>query len=220
MIISWMLIVVFFLKADIKKDQPFISNFMAPANPLDGCLHVYLDMGTNIGIQIRKVFEPSKFPGALALPIFEKYFGPPSSRDFKSVCAVGFEPNPDHTQHLVNLEDAYHKCGWKVLIHKETGVASRNSISKYSRIDGLPFAIGGRLVEEGESLADAVEVKSIWLAEFINEVVAKRKRPNGENGTVVMKVDVEGRESDIFPDIILSGALAHIDNIYVEWHNR
>ena len=22
-------------------------------NPLDGCLHVYLDMGTNVGVQIR-----------------------------------------------------------------------------------------------------------------------------------------------------------------------
>ena len=26
-----------------------------PPNPLDGCLYVYLDMGTNVGVQIRSV---------------------------------------------------------------------------------------------------------------------------------------------------------------------
>ena len=25
-----------------------------PSNPLDGCVYVYLDMGTNVGVQIRK----------------------------------------------------------------------------------------------------------------------------------------------------------------------
>jgi len=27
-------------------------------NNLDGCYHIYLDVGTNIGIQVRKLFEP------------------------------------------------------------------------------------------------------------------------------------------------------------------
>ena len=47
-----------------------------PGNPLDGCYHVYLDLGTNTGVQIRKLFEPHKFPSADVLPIFDKYFGP------------------------------------------------------------------------------------------------------------------------------------------------
>ena len=33
-----------------------------------------------------------------------------------AVCAVGWEPNPAHTQVLVRLEEAYNKCGWKVMI--------------------------------------------------------------------------------------------------------
>ena len=44
-------------------------------NFLDGCQHVYLDMGTNTGIQIRKLYEPHLFPNALVLPIFDKFFG-------------------------------------------------------------------------------------------------------------------------------------------------
>ena len=49
-------------------------------NFLDGCRHVYLDMGTNIGIQIRKLYEPHLFPDALVLPIFDKFFGPIGER--------------------------------------------------------------------------------------------------------------------------------------------
>ena len=30
-----------------------------PPNPLDGCLYVYLDMGTNVGVQIRSVCSAS-----------------------------------------------------------------------------------------------------------------------------------------------------------------
>ena len=64
-------------------------------NILDGCHHVYLDMGSNMwdtkqrttsissnprGIQIRKVYEPKLFPHAAMLPIFDKYFGSVQSR--------------------------------------------------------------------------------------------------------------------------------------------
>ena len=49
-------------------------------NFLDGCRHVYLDMGTNRGIQIRKLYEPHLFPNAKVLPIFDKFFGPIGER--------------------------------------------------------------------------------------------------------------------------------------------
>ena len=47
---------------------------------LDGCHHVYLDMGTNTGVQIRKLYEPHLFPNASVLPIFDKFFGPIGER--------------------------------------------------------------------------------------------------------------------------------------------
>ena len=51
-------------------------------NILDGCKHVYLDMGTNIGVQIRKLYEPHLFPNASVLPIFDKFFGRQGERCF------------------------------------------------------------------------------------------------------------------------------------------
>ena len=44
-------------------------------NILDGCFHVYIDVGTNIGNQIRKLFEPEKYPKAKVHSIFNSKFG-------------------------------------------------------------------------------------------------------------------------------------------------
>ena len=41
-------------------------------NPLDGCLHVFIDLGTNRGTQIRKLYEPHLFPLAPILPLYTK----------------------------------------------------------------------------------------------------------------------------------------------------
>ena len=57
------------------------------------CDYLYFDLGSNIGVQIRKLFEPEKYPGAAVLPIFDQFFGPAESRR-GSVCAFGFEVNP------------------------------------------------------------------------------------------------------------------------------
>ena len=41
----------------------------------DGCGHVYLDIGSNRGVQVRKLFEPQRYPGAPVLQLFEQLFG-------------------------------------------------------------------------------------------------------------------------------------------------
>ena len=43
----------------------------ANGNPLDGCLHVYLDVGSNVGVQVRKVYQPGLFPWAPSLKVGE-----------------------------------------------------------------------------------------------------------------------------------------------------
>ena len=46
------------------------------------------------------------------------------------VCAVGWEPNPTHTDHLKGIETAYNKCGWRVIINTATGVGAHKQIGK------------------------------------------------------------------------------------------
>ena len=67
------------------------------------CRHVYLDVGTNVGVQIRKLFEPALYPKAQAShEVFERFFGSPRERC--QVCAIGVEPNPHHRMRLSALQ--------------------------------------------------------------------------------------------------------------------
>ena len=104
-------------------------------NPLDECYHVYLDVGTNVGIQIRKLFEPSKYPGASVHSIFNLNFGTLENRQREGkkdkVCAIGFEPNFQHTADLKKLEKTYYDCGWKVKIFTETAVSDHNGAATF-----------------------------------------------------------------------------------------
>ena len=74
--------------------------------------------------QIRKLFEPHLYLNATILPLFEQYFGDAQIRQKPGVvCAVGFEPNPHHTQILQSIQSAYTKCDWKIKIFTTTAVA-------------------------------------------------------------------------------------------------
>ena len=126
-------------------------------NLLDGYRHIYLDMETNVVVHIRKAFEQHKFQGSLALPIFNQYFGKPETRALCQICALGFEPNPAHSEELARLEGAYKKCGWNVQIYKESGVASRNNVAYFSKVNNVPLALGGRLVDKDDNFVNTVK---------------------------------------------------------------
>lgn len=59
------------------------------------CTHAYLDVGSNIGVQLRKLYEPRKYRGASVLPIFDAHFGADRCR----VCAIGVEVYDGRTRH-------------------------------------------------------------------------------------------------------------------------
>ena len=62
-------------------------------------------------------------------------------------------------------------------------------------------------------------IKQIRIAEYILEVVATRSIPPGRRPVTVMKLDVEGPRLvlDITSDLLMSGALAHLDQLHIDW---
>lgn len=106
------------------------------------------------------------------------------------------------------------------------GVSSKNDILKYARIPG-PMEWGGLIVDKNDT-EDAwikkrvVEnVPVVRLAEYMIEVVNTRKLPeSAKNNTpqVVMKMDIEGKELEVLPDLLMTGALVSVDRLYMEWH--
>ena len=63
----------------------------------------------------------------------------------------------------------------------------------------------------------------IRLAEYVLQKVVTRKIPTltgAETGppAVIMKMDVEGSELELLSDLLISGALQHVDNVLIEYH--
>ena len=92
------------------------------------CKHIYLDLGTNVGVQIRKLYEPHLFPGSPVLPIFQKLYNrnEEEGQGFvrTNVCTFGFEANPQWTSELQAIESEYTKRGFPVVMFTETAVHS------------------------------------------------------------------------------------------------
>ena len=67
-------------------------------------------------------------------------------------------------------------------------------------------------------------VRLVRLAKFLREVVGARKVPKLENEdrkpTVLMKIDIEGSEIEVIPDILFSGGLGVVNGLMVEFHER
>jgi len=206
-------------------------------NPLDGCLHVYLDLGTNRGVQVRKLYEPSLFPLAPIHDTFNKYFGDAEYRDPADICTVGFEPNPAHEHHLKEMEEAYATCGIKAIMMK-AGVGAKNKVSRFVPINtawgtDLGHDVMGRFMDDDGNLGlrteennidvpDAIhDIHIIRFSEFILDTVATRKLPLKAqviDPKVVVKMDIEGMELEVVPDMYMTGAFRYIDNLHGEWH--
>ena len=72
----------------------------------DGCRHVYVDLGSNRGVQLRKLFEGALYPNSVVEPLFTRWFGPPDVRSrAPDLCAFGFEPNEVFRQRLSKIEE-------------------------------------------------------------------------------------------------------------------
>ena len=108
-----------------------------------GCRNIFIDLGANVGIHSRFLFEPHRYPrerhpktGRDLHPyadIFDREFG--RSRNLSATCAVAFEPNPGHSARHRELHAAYLNAGWRHL-HVAAGVSDRNgSLTFYANGD-------------------------------------------------------------------------------------
>jgi len=206
-------------------------------NPLDGCLHVFVDLGSNRGLQIRKLYEPYLFPLAPILPLYQKYFGAPETRNLQELCTVAFEPNPQHTNHLKSLAANYSTCGIRVLAFTETGVSDKDAVGSFApdltfmEMD-IVHGMTARFLPSEQTLdnlkethalggSEVVPIKMMRVAKFITDVVATRKLPLSAKVTkprVVVKCDIEGGELGVVADMVVTGAMEVVDNLHMEWH--
>ena len=76
---------------------------------------------------------------------------------------------------------------------------------------------------QGTEIRNENRVTLIRLADFLANTVSNRKIPmydTKDPPKVVVKMDIEGSEIDVIPDVVLNGGLSLIDLLMVEWHAR
>ena len=196
------------------------------------CQHWYIDIGTNRGVQIRKLFEPASYPNATVLPLYRKLFG--SRPECSRVCVLGFEPNPHHHRGLHRLQEKLRRLGAGVLIVPAAAGDAEGvltfGVNKLNRTDdnsdwgasAFPAwrgtATWDRIMPKaGFGLHAGMQVPMVDVAPAIKAVSASL---DASSGRMLMKMDCEGGEYKLLPHLAFSQALCLADHIYIEWHEQ
>lgn len=168
------------------------------------CTAIYLDLGSSIGVQIRKMFEPAKYAGATVIPLFDQYFGPEVHRRQSSavtgICALGFEPNPVHYDRLDQLEAAYLARGWNVHFFKAAVWSSEGSMTFTGVGDDPGHKDWGAKLKHPVALHHVdVEVPTVDIAAFVRLLPASSIK--------LMKMDIEGAEYECVSHMVKHNTL-------------
>lgn len=182
------------------------------------CTDLYVDIGSNVGVQVRKLFEPEKYTGAPFTQFFDTHFGSVERRR-RQVCAIGFEPNPRKTATLTRIEQRYIALGWRVWFMTETlfGTAFRRTAF---------FSDNDTANEEwGASIYDHTGKNAKFIVQEVDGVAffahfARQVRHRG--GVVVTKMDIEASEFGVLPHLLSNHILCQsvVVAMLIEWHVR
>ncbi|XP_052791352.1 uncharacterized protein LOC128225413 [Mya arenaria] len=201
------------------------DNLHTPENAVDQakgvheeeCRYVYLDLGSNKGVQIRKLFEPALYPGAEILPYFDKIFGNVDHRR-KYACAFGFEANPRHFSRLKYIENAYRRKGFRVTFYNNAVSNEQNkNVTIYSETNfDLDWGAGilDVAIHDKENMT-RYEVPTVDIVKFINKEI-KPLNPKA----VFVKMDIEGSEYTVLPHMVKNKVLCKnvLSSMVVEMH--
>merc|ERR1711892_1247680 len=167
------------------------------ANPLDGCLHVFLSAWSSSALPIRKLYEPDSFPLSPTQAIYEKMFGKPDQRYEKEICSIVFDPNPISA--LEKISVSYSTCGIRVLVIK----AAAGHMDTTTRIDDAQE-----------------EVEVVKIAKYITTVVTQRTLPTAAAVTkprvVVNLGGSPTTQLKVILDMLVTGALGNVDMLLLE----
>jgi FkbM family methyltransferase len=192
----------------------------------DDCYHVFLDVGANIGVHSRFLFEPHLYPDATtAHMFFNQQFGPPSMRDNRDICTFAFEPNPNHAATLQRTSEAYLAQGWRYYPN-HVGVSDQDGSMSFHRNDATNAQSewGFSVQLHVDHTVETVAIPVIRFADWLKTHIESRRIPDAVYGNyssgpqVLMKMDIEGMEFLVLPDLMLSGVLCTIDLIFGEFH--
>ena len=183
------------------------------------CRFAYLDLGSNMGVQIRKLYEPWLYPKAKLLPYYDRLFGK-ITKGYRreDVCAFGFEANPKHIPRLKYIESAYRKKGLNVTFyHNAVSNRSNDKVTIYSEtnfdVDG-GAGITNVKIDKAKGMSK-FDIETIDIAKFIQDKLLPLNLVK-----VLMKMDIEGSEFIVLPHLLKNNLLCKtaITEMVIEMH--
>ena len=202
------------------------------------CKRIYIDMGANIGVHSRFLFEPEKYPPKEArfhlkemYELFDKHFGKPPERkqpNMKSkICVFGFEASPTKSKRdrMTRLNMIYNVKG--LAVDYKAGMAvwhSKTEIEFFMEGDtkANEFGTGNSMytweAQGGFNRQQKVSVPTVDMVSFVKGLYKKY-----EPEFILGKMDIEGAEFDVLPKMLEGGVLCSgsgFDIITIEYHKR
>lgn len=198
---------------------------------MEHCIGTFVDAGANVGDTLLSWYsDPScavaprrLLPKGIRCAWQWPWWLPLDAR--KQWCAEAFEPNPQHTHHLLHTKDLLEKrVGPRINVHVKTALSTKTTKNATFGLD-LLHGTGSSLQLHRHAL-DAknkkgagarvgdktTRVRTVDTTSFLR-VLGARGKP------IAMKLDVEGSEYDILRNILLSGVLCkRVHTLWVEFH--
>ena len=195
-----------------------LSHVPAASPNVPTCSGFYIDIGTSIGVQVRKLFQPARYPGATIAATFDQLFGARRGH----VCAIGFEPNPLHWQRLRRLETEMMSVGNWTFRYVSAAAGVGQGLMGFDRPGaGVSWGLSGKSHKEARTQRlPEVLVPQLGVSYMLNSVVSRYA--SSQRVPTLMKLDVEDSklEEGIISDLVSSGVLCRlVDEIVWENHN-
>ena len=183
---------------------------------LTNCTLVYLDVGSNIGDSLQ-AFAHRK-PEARLRETMRAAVGDGWSA--RSICAYGFEPNPQHTPRLNAAAKKLAPLFHSLTVYTETAVGGPEQVARpmWLTVAGGAKGVGSFLTTQKPASGEARPVRTVRMSSWLRDVCLPR---HGARTPVVMRIDVEGVEYDMLSDLAVSGVGQQMDLfLTLEWHRK
>ena len=212
------------------------------------CTSAYLDIGSNVGVQIHKVYQPALFTGIdPSLKKLAKYMGlldePTAAESEAGIVKGALFWNA--TSGVLPIFDAYfgpaprcHVCSigvepnprlTKKHVTLEESLRARNVGALMLSNTAADISAGQTHISPrghtagpnfvgGQVGWGKENVTTIDLARLVRFVHRNLLKVDGQPSRIVMKLDTEGQEYRILPHLVAQGAACLVDRMYLEWH--
>ena len=175
-----------------------------------GCTRVFLDVGANIGVNMRFLYEPNKYPKIKSMgSMMNQVLG----RNRSDVCYYGFEANPAHYKRLKRLKTHFHTRN--VHIWNQPVANHNQHITFYHANTTSDYANEewGFSATAWSKYSVPVRLKAIDFPKWFAGM-----KFDSTMTTILMKMDIEGSEYEVLAALLAQGSLCTLHTVTIEWH--